>query len=148
MCPVALPDAQVIASSGAKLLLTDLSSGAAVTGQLVGAKVDLWINNFTPTALNVIGDFTKASWAGYAQGTVGGWGSQRTQTDGRIAVAATNLMEFVGPAAGSGPTVYGYMVQNATGALLYSVKFANPVAMTDNTQVLDLVVTFIEPNLQ
>lgn len=146
--PVALPDSQVVASVGAKAFVTDLTATVAVTGQLVGAKVDLFVNNFTPTALNILTDFTKASWTGYAQATVSGWGAQRTQVDGRIAITATNLMEFTGPAAGSGPTVYGYVVQSSSGALLYSVKFGAPVSMVDNTQVLDLVVTFTLPNVQ
>lgn len=138
-------DSLVWSQVGLAQALADLINGAAQIGVLAGAKVDLWTANLTPTPQNVTADLvipTTGSWAGYVQKTITGYGATRTDTTGVVSADATPLMEWVGPAAGGGPTVYGYAVSSAAGQLLYTVKFAVPVNMTTSANVLDIVPTF------
>lgn len=142
-------DAQVIATGGARAFLTQM---VAAMQHLALCTVDLFENNFTPQASNVIADFTLpgADWAGYAAKATTGWGAQSVDATGRAYITATPLMEWTGPVAGGGPTIYGYVVKSAQGGtpLLYSVRFAVPKPMAVLTNVLDLAVTFTFPNTQ
>ncbi len=150
--PVVTADQIVMSSTGAELLLTDLTSVAAVAGTLVGVKVDLFENNITPTPQLALSAYTipGADWTGYVQKALTGWGAQAIGVDGRVSIFGQPILEWVGPVGGAGPTIYGCLIRSAaTGnPLLYAAKFITPVSMVDATHVLDLVISFTIPNLQ
>ncbi len=133
--PIVTQDQPVQAAANVK---ADLVS--KIAGDLAGATVHLFTNNFTPTPDSLIADYTEAAYAGYAGIAVSGWTAPAYQSRGVWSTDSTNVMDFVGPAAGGGPTVYGYFVKSAGGGtpLLYGVRFANPV---DTTQ-LPMVASF------
>ncbi len=123
---------------------TDLTAKKA--GDLALATVHLFTNNYTPLPTSVVGDFTEAAYVGYAAGVVAGWTANDIQADGTVTTDSTNVMPFVGPVGGAGPTVYGYYVLSAGGGtpLIYATRFTAPVALLDNNDVLNLVATYIQ----
>lgn len=147
---VVLQDPQVIATVGAKAFLTQM---VAALQHLALATVDLFVNNFTPTAFSVVGNFDTpdtAIWTTYAPIATTGWGAQAVDATGRVYISATPLLTWVGPVAGGGPIVYGYFVKSAQAGnpLLYSVKFPAPYPMASDANVLNLIATFTLPNQQ
>src|ERR1700730_3156873 len=100
-------DPQVIATVGAKAFLTQMVAAAQ---HLTLCTVHLFENNLFPSAMNVAADFTEPStdWGTYAAKATTGWGAQGVDATGRAYISATPLMEWVGPAGGGGPTIYGY----------------------------------------
>jgi len=125
---------------------TDLTSKKA--GDLAAATVHLFTNNITPTPLNVIGDFTEATFTGYAPVAVTGWGANASPPDGSVNADSTNVITFVGPSDASGQTIFGYFVKSAGlgTPLIYSARFAAPFGagfpLITPADVLALVATF------
>ena len=144
-------DPQVIATVGAKAFLTQM---VAALQHLALATVHLFMNNFTPTAANVVGDFeepdTVAEWAEYVAKATTSWGAQAIDPTGRVYIVAAPLMQWVGPVVPFPQNAHGYYVLSAQAGtpLLYSVKFPVPVPIVDDNNVLTLLATFTLPNLQ
>ena len=141
---------QVIETVGAKKFLTQM---VAALQHLALCTVHLWNNNFTPAAGTVLTDFhepdTSTEWAEYVPIATTGWGAQSTEPGGAVTIAATPLLEWVGPAIPFDQTIYGYFVQSVQAGtpLLYSRKFDQPQNMSDNSKVLRVVATFTLPPL-
>lgn len=114
--------------------------------------VDLFTNDVTPTPASVLTDFTLAAYTGYTQGHVAGWGTPHVNEDGtRANVDATTVIQFTGPAAGGGPTVYGYLLRDDTAMgnpLWRAYRFASPLSLIDNTHVVSVVPSVTNPNRQ
>lgn len=120
---------------------------AKKAGDLALATVHLFTNALTPTPSSVVGDFTEATFTGYAAVAVAGWNANRLNTDGSISIDATNVMTFVGPGDATGETIQGYYVLAAGGGTpyLYAVRFPTPVALLTPADVLALVATYRNP---
>lgn len=148
---VALQDPQVIATVGAKAFLTQM---VAALQHLALATVHLFVNDITPTAANVVTDFTEpdtaTEWAEYVAIATTSWGAQAVDPSGRVYIKALPLLEWVGPAIPFSMNIYGYFVRSAQAGtpLLYSVRFAAPFPIASASDILDLVATFTLPNQQ
>ena len=142
------PDSLVWNKAQAAAFLTQQITAAATAGFLSGAlKVDLWTAAITPTPNNVLADLVVATYTGYVQKSIAGWGAVRTDASGNVSADGSTILEWTGPAAGGGPVIQGYSVSNIAGTtLLYSVKFSQgPVSLIDATQVLNVIPTFKFP---
>lgn len=118
---------------------------AKKAGDLAGATVHLFTNDVDPRTFATLASFTEAAYAGYAAIAIAGWSANELNPDGTVTITATNVMTFTGPAAGGGPTVYGYFVQSAGAGTpyLYYARFSAPVNLTDNTKLLEMVATYV-----
>ena len=148
---LATQDSQVIATGGAKAFLTQM---VAALQHLTLCTVHLFVNNFTPTALNVVADFTEpdtaTEWAEYVAKATTGWLAQTVDPTGRVYIQATPLMQWIGPAIPFEQTVFGYFVLSAQAGtpLLYSTRFPVPKPMPNADATLTLVPSFTLPNVQ
>jgi hypothetical protein len=87
-----------------------------------GSKIDLYSNNVTPAATNVIGDFTICSFGGYSQQTLSSWGSAAIVTAG-LARVIHALVTFTWDGTGSPGNIYGYIVRSGGGSLLWAERY-------------------------
>lgn len=132
-------DTVIVPNSGELAVLQEL----VATGNLLdGVKLKLFQNSFTPTAANVLADFTEASFSGYAAAT-GTWKVPGYRADGS-AVVALNSVQF---AAASPLTVtqivYGWYITDTAGAVLHcSAKFATPVSISRALQILEVLASY------
>lgn len=140
--PVVLTDQSVQGQTNKSADLT-----AKKAGDLAGATVHLYTNDYTPTPQSVVGDFTEATFTGYAAVAVAGWTANRLEASGAVSTDATNVIPFVGPGDATGQSIMGYFVKSAGGGTpyLYAVKFAAPVPLNSPADVLALVATFRIP---
>jgi hypothetical protein len=98
----------------------------------------LFTNNITPAETDVVGGYTQASGAGYAE--IETIGSSWTVTPGAPSVAsyAQQQWDFSGPLTG-GASIYGYfVVRKITGDLMFSDRFATPRTPTNPGDALRL----------
>lgn len=125
---------------GAARALADLIAGSAA-----GALVDLFTNDINPSGVQKIDDFELPSYTGYVQGTVTAWGP--VHREGNDAVAdATDVVTFTGPALGSGPIAYGFILHKlitSTEHLIAAFRFDQPVSLTDDTYSVAVVPSLI-----
>ena len=130
----------VMPSSKLVAILTEL---AATAGVLVTPKVKLFVNNFTPTANSVIGDFTLGSSNDWAAIVVT-WGAAHLTPQG-MAELLSQLCTWTWTAgATEGLTAYGYLVTDTAGTgLLFSERFDTPVPQVFNGQQLSLIVRYL-----
>jgi hypothetical protein len=121
---------------GAARALADVVAGSAAS-----ALVDLFVNDIQPSGAEVLGDFTLATYVGYTQGTVAGYGT--VHHDGNDAVAdSTNVISFTGPVGGLGPVVYGFVLHKVVTAvdhLIAAFRFDTPQSLTDDSYVISVV---------
>jgi len=122
----------------------DADLTAKKAGDLDLATVHIFTNDFTPTSQNVIGDYTEAAYAGYVPIALVGWTANQAQTDGTVTTTSTTVLSFSGPAAGGGPTAYGYFVKSAgVGTpLIYGERFDTPQSLASVANILNLVPTY------
>ncbi len=105
-----------ISSDGAEAILKALTGVSTTTETL---KLKLYTNNFTPTALSVLADFTEATGGGYAEKSLSA--SAWTMTGNAISTTP-QLFTFTGSVG----SVYGYYLVGATsGKLIASEKFTS-----------------------
>lgn len=111
---------------GERNLLTLLIAGIAGAG----AKVKLFSNNFTVIDATVLGDFTEATYTGYAAQTLAGGAVAGSNTAGRATASWTQQSYTC--TGGSSQTIYGYYIVDSTGAILYFAEnFATPVVLSN-----------------
>lgn len=148
MGSVAETSVEVVPVGGA---LTELAAIIARVGYDTPF-VDLFENDVTPTPASVLADFTIPTYVGYTQGHVTGWGTPHVNADGtRANVDATTVIAFAGPAAGGGPTVYGYLLRDdtaATNPLWRAYRFSSPISLLNATNVVSIVPSVTNPNRQ
>lgn len=139
--PLILADNSVQTQANKSAQLT-----AKKAGDLAAATVHLFTNDINPTAGSVVGDFTEPVYAGYAGQPVAGWTANELEADGTVSTVATTVLSFTGPAAGGGPTVYGYYVLSAGGGtpLIYAARFVEPFGLVNDLKTLDVVPTFTQ----
>lgn len=111
---------------GERSFLTDNVAGLATAG----AKVRLFSNNFTVADATVIGDFTQATFTGYAAQALGSGTVAGSNTSGRA--TASWPQQTYTCTGGSSQIIYGYYVTDTAGTTLYfGENFATPVTLSN-----------------
>lgn len=102
-------------------------------------KLRLYENNYTPVEASVVGDFTEATFSGYAAITL--TGASWTMTTADPAVADYAQQTFTATAAGN--SVYGYYVTNNAGTIcVWAERFTDgPYTITGNGDVVKVTPT-------
>lgn len=108
-----------------------LAELVAATHLYDGSKIMLFQNNIVPTRLNVIGDFTEATYTGYAQKTIT-WATV-SYAPGSIPEVIGTVTAFRPTGTGTTNTVYGGCVVTGAGALQLAFAAGAPVTMGDVT---------------
>ncbi len=102
----------------------------AAAGILAGSLVHLYQNNYVPTPLDVVANYTEATYTGYvAQAVLAASWNPVVQPDGSAGLIGPGL--FFNPTATTvANVVYGYYVTDSTGLiLLWAEQFPAPVGM-------------------
>jgi hypothetical protein len=88
-----------------------------------GWNYDLFVNNYTPTLDDVIGDYTLAAWSGYAQINVPTASFTFSQVAAHLgSLQAPNIVFTNG--TGSPVSVYGYVIRDSTNTyIVASARF-------------------------
>lgn len=116
-----------------------LTTFVGVGGEVNGGIVHLFTNDITPTIDTVIGDFTEATFAGYAASAAIVWSAVFRNALGQAqSVGDTKTFELT---ALPGETIYGYYV-TVGGALRYSERFEKPVPLAIVSQACVVVPTY------
>lgn len=118
---------------------------ALQTTDLDAARIDLFTNDITPDEFTELTDLTIAAYTGYTQGTVTAWTDAETLSTGEVATLSTNVMSFTGPAAGSGPVAYGYVMRvKAPGTRIVRIaRFPEGQSLEDDTKIVNVVAAYI-----
>lgn len=98
----------------------------------------LFQNNYTPTTISTLGDFTEADFTSYASVTLSqsGWLSATTNTLGKAESSYTQQSWTCGSV---GNTIYGYYVSgDVSGELLWAERFGSAKVLT-NGDILNLI---------
>lgn len=126
-------------------LLDYLANGLA--GKLTGAVLGLFTTAWAPASNTVYADLTEAAFTGYVQ-KVQTWNVPSINLSTFLAEStATTVSTWTGPAAGGGPTIFGWalMVPGAAGppivppVVLSSGLLLAPVPLVDATASVGLV---------
>jgi len=131
--------ALVVPQAGARRLLDKLIGASALT-------YHLYVGDVPPVILpgTVIGDFTEASYPGYAAQLSAGWGAA-VDVAGRATATAANLTFTRGAGAGAAQNIYGYYVTDVGGNLVYAERGTAPpyvFAVTGDNLVVTPKFTF------
>lgn len=104
-------------------------------------QLGLYQNNLTPGSGTVFGDFTAATFTGYASIAVP-MGAPAT-IGGKATITATGVAAFVMGTPGTGNTIYGYYVWvPSTSLLLWAEKFDNSVILANAGDEIDITLVF------
>lgn len=98
----------------------------------------LFKNNYTPTTVSTLGDFTEADFTNYVSVTLSQtmWGTASTNGNDK---AESSYSQQSWTCGSTGNTVYGYYVEGAvSGQLLWAEKFGSAKVLT-NGDILNLV---------
>lgn len=86
--------------------------------------LDIFTNNYTPLVGSVIANFTLGAWDTYAQVTLDKTLWNAATTDGSDVSHKTYPVQyFDAPSTGGDVTVYGYVVHDAAGVVLFAERF-------------------------
>jgi hypothetical protein len=119
---------------------SQLTMLAAIIAVINGDKVHLYDLDHTPTPESVLADFHEASFVGYASYTVTTWGTAYLSVDGMATTTAPSH-QWTGPAAGAGPTIFGYYITDSAGLILRgAARFVTPIPLLDATQSMILEI--------
>lgn len=108
------------------------------TGLLTGGYWRLFTNNFTPNGSSVVGDFTEASWTGYAAQNGVTWSSP----GGTGGISHSDSSTIVWPVdiAATPATVYGIFATDSSGTvMIHAVRFDTPLVPTAGIDVEAIV---------
>jgi hypothetical protein len=94
-------------------------AASILTLNAAGFRLGLFANDFVPTPDNVLSDFVAPTYDGYAPVALGAWGAVFLNLYGDGQATYQPIIFRVGP-AGGGDTVYGYLVFNLAGFVLWS----------------------------
>jgi hypothetical protein len=124
-------------------LLVILQGLVGVAGELNGAKLKLFTNDFQPVPTSVVGDFTEATQTGYAATTIT-WGTPYVNDSGWAEVLSQLITTIFSAGLAEGGTIYGYYLTNTAGStLLLSERLDNPIAITRDGQAIDIVARYV-----
>lgn len=128
---VTIPDVALVTTL--EIERADFNSG--------GTTMHLYANNYTPVAATVIGDFSEATFPGYAPAANDPYGAAAMV--GAVAeIDATEAVFTYGVGVGS-EDIYGYWVEDAGGNLLYAERFpGGPYTMALLGDLLGVTVKY------
>lgn len=113
---------------------------ALITALLANLKMRIFVNNITPDANTVIGDFTEATFTGYSAASLTTWSAPSIDGTG-ASISTTVQGQFTGTSGGGTGNMYGYYLTDSGGTTLYGCeRFAGaPIAQAQNVvfQVTD-----------
>lgn len=131
----------VIPTTQRLLSLEDIRVNLLDTGSL-----RLYQNNFTPSPTSVLGDFTVATFDGYANKAIAAWGAVFLDPLG-LATTIAPLQTFTMTGATTPNIVYGAYYLDKNGALMWAERFAVPVNFAAAGNTLPLVPKFQMGNI-
>jgi len=108
-----------------------------IAGVLTANKVALYQSNTNPTPETPIGDYTEATYSGYAKEAIT-WSAPTIADDGTIEVIGV-VGEFRPTSSVVTNSIYGLLLVDTTGAILYAAERFDgaPLAMAS---VLDAII--------
>lgn len=119
-----------------------LAALVATDGLLDDVEIHLYQNNYTPGPASVLGDFTEATFDGYAASDAVVWGTPFTDLLDN-AVVAGGSKQFTSTGATTPNVVYGYYVTDAAGTgYKYAERFDNPVNIDGAAQAVVVLPLF------
>lgn len=119
---------------------------ALAAGDYDALTMDLYQNDLDPTPLTVLGDFTVATYSGYAQKTALAFGTPYFNPDG-IAEMDLPSQQFDHSGGAVANNIYGYYVQKTGGGLLYAERLPDaPYPMIDATNSIVILSRFLMRN--
>ena len=104
----------------------------------IAPKLRLYSNDFTPLPTSILGDFTAATFGGYAEDTLA-WGAVGLDGSNTPVAPAPYVFTCDGTSAG---IVYGAYLIDSTGAYVCASRFATPVNFAVNGDQLAGTVLF------
>jgi len=126
-------------------LIDDLNGFVATDGG--DWEVHLFTNNHTPAADDTTGDYTEASFTGYAFQAIPGWNAGVLDPPSTVHVDATDFCQWQPTGSGSLPvTVYGVYFIDQNGFLMAAELFDNPFTFTDTGSILRYLARFFAVN--
>lgn len=130
----------IVASAHAALEITELK-----TALLDGGKMLAFSNDYTPSNLSVIGDFTQATFTGYTAGgvTLTTWSDYYDKPDGGEAILSPTVTWNAAAPFTIQETIYGVYVTDVNGDLVGGVRFDVPVSMGAAGDAIHFAVEFI-----
>lgn len=110
-----MPDTRIVTNVGERRGLDKIAE--------IPRKIALFVNNITPTATSVIGDFTKPVWSGYADQDLDDWPAASTLGTGEANITHPNVtFNYTGVAVDV--TIYGIVIFDPTdNAVMEVVKY-------------------------
>lgn len=129
----------VFVSNAAAIVLMNLL-GTSV--EIAAAVLRLFTNNKVPANLDALGDYTEATFAGYAAAAVslGGLPAQ-VNANGSVILPGVGFTPATATGVGLPETVYGcYLTDAANTKLLAAARFDSPIDFTLVNQSLDYLV--------
>lgn len=123
--------------TGISLAARQTLAGALVTeftGGTSGATLRLFQNNFTPTPLSLVGDFTECNFTGYgAKTALTTWRTWNDADDASQVVDQTIIELFAAGAISAPQTAYGWYLTDAAGTVLLAWgRFDEPYTFIAN----------------
>jgi len=116
----------------------------AVTGELTGAEVELFQNDILPTPETPLGDYTLATYDGYAAQAVT-WLAPSVADDGSVELVGT-VPEWRPTGSVTPNVIYGMLLLTAGGALRAALRFDDaPIPMGSTLDSLITTIRFRAP---
>lgn len=102
-----------------------------------GSTLHLYQNNYVPVDASVLGNFTEATFSGYADAVIA------MQTPAEVAGKAVSIdlvaRTFTHNGGGTANTVYGYYVYDPfLGKLIWAERFAAPISMSAIPDIISI----------
>jgi hypothetical protein len=91
----------------------------------------LFQNNYVPVLSDVVGNYTEATFSGYASATLA-WGAAFINGSTQAEIDATPVT-FAHSSGGVTNTIYGIYVLDSGGALAYAERFGAPISMATSS---------------
>ncbi len=129
------------------LVTTKLASHAqldalkAVSGPLDGLIVKLFTNSLTIDHDSVAGDFTEATFDGYAASTAIAWGATHFNANNKAQLVG-DTKQFTAGASVASETVQGYFVVDGSGDLVFAERFDSPVTISEEHDAISVVPVY------
>lgn len=110
-------------------------------------RLHLFQNNLTPTTNTVIGDFTEATFAGYAAVDIITWSAPSVAA--HVATIGAAVRTFTRSTTGAGQTIYGYYVTNNGDTILWwSERDPNaPITLTNAGDSYSVTVALTDQDI-
>lgn len=106
-------------------------------------RVNLYTNVYTPVPTSVPGDFTSATYAGYAAQPTGGWGSPVIDGLGNARCPGLTSLSWQPTAMTALPqTCHGWYVDDGAGHFLFGDELPSPFIFVDTNSLLVLVPSY------